>query len=365
MEEKNKSGKGKTITIVVLVIVILGLVGFIAYDKGAFDSFLKKKNEVKEENKKEEKDTKSNKKISIISVDNDKFYKIYEDGTNEEISGLNDAVEPFITDNENLYYFKLNQSDSLYYLYSINLYEEDTKETKYNVSLDDLTMTNEYSIEDGNFYCFSYKDDNYYADTINMTDGKKASNKINLDFVLPESQIINKKIIITDQENAGNEYKAYLYDFQNNELKSLSKQIYGYMSSGDDMLVYRKNDSKYCAYDISNDDYKYCVSNKTIDNGNENNKAIIYDGVIYAINNNKVLECSEEENCSELYTLSDEDKYDDIQLIAFGEKVVLSLGKEVSCKEGCSYSYESYDLKNNKQKIELPLGSNFNLIYVK
>lgn len=55
MEEKKKNGKGKTITIIVLVLIIIGMSGYIAYDKGAFDSLLSKK-DTKEEKKEEVKD---------------------------------------------------------------------------------------------------------------------------------------------------------------------------------------------------------------------------------------------------------------------------------------------------------------------
>lgn len=78
MEEKEikKKGKGKTITIVILILIIIGLVSYIAYDKGAFDSFLNK-NDTKEEDNKKEEETNKKEELDINSTEVKKLVDKY------------------------------------------------------------------------------------------------------------------------------------------------------------------------------------------------------------------------------------------------------------------------------------------------
>lgn len=373
MEKEKKKGKGKTIVIVLLILIVLGLVGYIVYDKVVYKYFDKK--EVNEE-KKNENEIVTNKKVVFVSQEGNNYYKVYEDGSSEIIAklGLNDAeiypVEPYIVDEENMYYF-VKDGDK-YILQSINLSNDEVEE--YKVSLEDTPSSDGIAIENNKIYYLDYQNDNYVAVITDIDTGETSINKINLKDVSCESSNIKGKIMINDNPNMYGERNYYFYDFNTNKLNKIDTngKIFGITEAGysnDDILIYRENDEKYCMYDMEKGVDEYCINNDIINNNesDEDSEKIISNGNIYALNNNEVLKCTAENKCETIYELTPEEaKVESKRIFTLGDKIILALGEVTNqCKNGCTYSYKSFDITNNKTELNLPLGTEINLFYVR
>ena len=143
---KPKKSHGGGIIIFLLVLIILGLVGYIAYDKGYLDKYLKK-TDTKEEVKNEEKeitDTNTintlNKKIDIINL-----YGLSLFGRSDDI--YNNLSKQANTEEAKLY-------TVLFYLYNNKQYTQDSID-KYPDYYDQFKKEQQITNEDFNEYPFA------------------------------------------------------------------------------------------------------------------------------------------------------------------------------------------------------------------
>ena len=347
--------KGTKIALILIIIIMFGIVGAGGWYLGTKYANHEQKTNNKQPEKKDEEPKESNEpKLSLLSL---YFYKynglagLYSDGTFKKFSE-NVKLDNYSLDGETLYYADVKGNVKSF---NINNPSEETKLFK----LSDRDIS--FSVKDDKMYYVTISNAKNYAVTRDLKTSEETKKEIKVERLNVNSYDGNI-LIFDDEYNAFVESSFYTYNFETEELKEIGHYDY-LIEYRNDYALFETIDSQeernYCLYDLKNSKEKFCINNKNLKEPEQAYESLATTNgkSIFLISDNKVLECTEKDTCDKVvYTLTDEEKEAPyLAVMAIGNNIILTVGTNEVCEEGCAYDIASYNITKDHEKLELGL----------
>ena len=357
MEKKNNTGLW--IIIIILLIVVGGLSWYAgtkyANKEDKVEQKEKNKKETTKENEKGEKDEKEvppDKKMVYL----DTYVKgkkglvaFYEDASIELISEKV-LIDRYSIDGNTIYY-----TNPEGVLFSFDLTKTNEEHKKYDVVLQN---SNFFSVVGDKMYSFvpvPSEKNLHFAITYDLKTGEEKKEEIKLNAVHVNGVTSGTKFLIDDNYNINIPTYSYLYDFATNTLTKYGSYN-NVVENRKNYVLFEKNYKEYCVYDKTNVKELVCVA------GDKNDKRVYktlptsHKGKLYILNGNKIKECSTSTDCIDYYTLTEEEaKAPSLGMRFIGDNLLLTVGTNEKCEEGCSYDYKTYNLSKDHKEMDYQL----------
>ena len=364
MEEKKKS---KAPIILLIFILMAGCIAggwFLGKKQNEKDTTKdEQKTELKEETKKEDEkedqkdspkeDQKDNKKepeliaLDIDSNINDGVTGIYSDLSAKSIS--EDAViGRFAIDGNTFYYLDIKGN-----IYSLDITKKEKPKQLAKISNTDAL----FGAKNNKIYYMESQnnDSKTYAITLDLESGKETKKEVKKEHIHVNSYR-GSKAIVDDNYHVSIPPKYYIYDFETNGIKELGQYDNMYESRPDALLFQRNqsNGKEYCLYSIKENKEKQCVKASSLKEPDTIYEVMpTTDGkTIYVISDNKVLGCDNGSCKNVVYTLTKEEQNAPyLGILSIGNNLLLIVGLNEKCEEGCSYDYATYNISKDHEKL--------------
>ena len=368
-EDNNKTGNNKSkwlvLTIVALLIVAIVLLVIIMKpaDKKSNNNEKESNNntvvENKEENKEENnnntekiEDPKDDVQKSLVLIENirSSYMKlIYDDDSLKEISNINHVIYGSYLDKDILYFKDADNN-----FYSVNINDENLEPQKIEYEFGgaekkDHLFRISFSVVDGVVYYFTREENGYYANSYDLNSNQEEKQQLNIQF--------DGKADFSDGVVAyfiDDQHDFYSYNFISKELKKIGSSKNLIENKGNYLLLGSSED--FCVYDKEKAEELYCVPVSNITRTQQINvdyPVTLKDSSILFFSDNKIVECTDSNSCNNIvYTLTEEQQNADYKdIIYYSNKLLLELGYNPNCDEGCTCeSYKIYNvLDNNKE----------------
>ncbi len=350
MEKKNNIGLW---IIIIILLVAVGGFGWYAGTKYAnkedkVDQKESKKNDSKEESKEE---TKEKKIIYLDTYVKGKqgLVAFYEDGS---IKLLSDKVliDRYSIDGNIVYYTNPKGE-----LYSFDITKPNEEHKAYDVV---LQHSNHFSVVGDKLYFFITvpgEKSTYFATTLDLKTGEEKKEELKLNAVHANGVTSGSKFLIDDIYNVSVPSYSYLYDFSTNTLTKYGSYT-NVVENRKDYVLFEKNYKEYCVYDKNNTKELLCVARDNNDKRVYKTLPTSHDGKLYILNGNKIKECSTSTNCTDYYTLTEEEtKAPSLGMRFVGDNLLLTVGTNEKCEEGCSYDFKTYNITKEHKEMDYQL----------
>ena len=214
-------------------------------------------------------------------------------------------------------------------------------------SISEDAVIGRFAIDGNTFYYLDIKG-NIYSLDITKKEVKKEHIHVN--------SYRGSKAIVDDNYHVSIPPKYYIYDFETNGIKELGQYDNMYESRPDALLFQRNqsNGKEYCLYSIKENKEKQCVKASSLKEPNTIYEVMpTTDGkTIYVISDNKVLGCDNGSCKNVVYTLTKEEQNAPyLGILSIGNNLLLIVGLNEKCEEGCSYDYATYNISKDHEKL--------------
>lgn len=316
--------------------------------------------EIKENKEIEEPKVESQKSVALIKDEGNYNVKIiYDDDSFKDINNQPGIIYGGYLDN-NVFYYK--DKDNNFYSLDISNenaepqkieYEFGGTENKYGL------FRKNYSVVDGKVYYFTREDNNVYANSYDLN--SNAEEKQQIDAVFWGDANFSDGVVAYF---IANQDAFYSYNFITKELKKVGNYSYSTtLLENKENYMLLSTDSKFCVYDKKKDAELYCIPYSDITRTEQINvqyPITLKGSSILLYSDNKIVECTDSNSCDKVvYTLTEEQQSADYKdIIYYSNKLILELGYNPSCNEGCTCeTYESYNVLDNNKKMPFNLDS--------
>lgn len=353
MEKKNNIG------LWIIIIILLIAVGGFGWYAGTKYANKEDKVDQKESNKKENKDKENNKteetkEQKIIYLDTyvkgkDGLVAFYEDASIKLLSEKV-LIDRYSIDGNTVYYTNPKGE-----LFSFDLTKPSEEHKSYDVV---LQHSNFFSVVGDKLYFFvtvPSEKNTHFATTYDLKTGEEKKEVLKLNAVHVNGVTSGSKFLIDDNYNVNVQAYSYLYDFTNNSLTKYGSYT-NVVENRKDYVLFEKNYKEYCVYDKNNAKELLCVARDNNDKRVYKTLPTTHNGKLYILNGNKIKECSTSSNCTDYYTLTEEEtKAPSLGMRFIGDNLLLTVGLNEKCEEGCSYDYKTYNLSKDHKEMDYQL----------